>query len=89
MYLAASDYNFSLPTTPHPWWEQFLGSATTSTDAGSGNRQWGEEIATVANAILGLREYERNNPPHEKFLPSLMPGGSFNDPDSFLWESRG
>jgi hypothetical protein len=68
---------------PEPWWERFLGTGGTNRHDG------GVKIATVANAILGLVEYEQTNPTARMgFLPSLIPGGSFNDPDSFLWESR-
>jgi hypothetical protein len=83
IYLAATDLKLTLPMKPEPWWERFLGTE------GSTKRDGGVKIATVANAILGLMEYERTSPTVMMgFLPSLIPGGSFNDPDSFLWESR-
>ena len=76
IHLAATDLKLTLlPTT---WWELFLDNTINSK----------KDLATVANAILGIMEYEQNTPSHDKFLPSLVKGGSFNDPESFLWECR-
>ena len=83
IYLAAADFDLTLPVEPRPWWEFFVGNTTNSN-----NMSRGQQISTTANAILGLHEYERSNPSFKGFLPSLVPGGSFNDPGSFLWESR-
>lgn len=71
----------TLPVTPQPWWELFL-----STENGDNNCN--KDLSTAANAILGLLECERKSPSCKDFLPSMVKEGSFNDPDSFLAESR-
>lgn len=94
IYLAAVDFDLSLPVTPRRWWEFFLGKDDSNAKQENGDKaprckSRGEEVSTVANALLGLREYEHNNPSSKGYLTSLVPsGGSFLDPDSFLWESR-
>lgn len=69
------------PTYPKPWWEVFLGP----------NRN--QELSDVVAALLGLtaadepavvRATERAA---IEFVPSLVPGGSFNDPGSRLWRA--
>lgn len=86
VFLAALDLDVVLPTEPRPWWELFL-ETRDGTDNTHLHRS-GQEISTVANAILGMQEYERVDPSYKTFLPSLVDGGSFNDPDSFIYESR-
>ena len=93
IYLAAVDFDLPLPVTPRSWWEFFLSKDDSNVKQNGGKasrcKSRGEEVSTVANALLGLREYERNNPPNKGYLTSFVPnGGSFLDPDSFLWESR-
>jgi hypothetical protein len=84
------DLNIALPIEPRCWWELFLEDDSPSKAKNSNNNsQCSQNLSTVANAILGLVEYERVDPSHERFLPSLVAGGSFNDPDSFLWQTRG
>jgi hypothetical protein len=70
--------------SPQPWWEKFVG------------KTFSEEIATSANAILGLccldKEKEAESLTDSLiastgYVCSLMKnGGSFNDPSSFLWD---
>lgn len=65
------------PTAQSPmWWTLACGK-----DAAS-------DVAEAANAILGLYDEQNLNVQAALygFLPSLEPDGSFNDPDSFLWE---
>lgn len=95
IHLAAADFNITLPMEPRPWWEFFLGandantaSYTSPTKNNNNKLSRGQQVSTVANTIVGLRHHERNNASFQGFLPSLVAGGSFNDPDSFLWESR-
>lgn len=69
----------SLPTTPRPWWEVFCGSDKS------------DELITAANAILGL-VIEKNSKDIQvatkAFVKSQLEKGSFNDPESFLWENE-
>ncbi|CAB9514755.1 Cyclin [Seminavis robusta] len=80
IYLACRDMKIELPMKPAPWWQLFLGK----------DDKCGENVATAANAILGLIHYQKQNATIMRdFLPSLVPGGStFNDPERFLWEVR-
>jgi hypothetical protein len=70
-----------LPIDPQPWWEIFIGSKRS------------DELATVANCILGLKEMEEENISNADamlasigFVRSLMEEKSFNDYESFLWD---
>jgi len=78
-----------LSMTPRPWWEVFVGPGR------------GDDLVAMCNAILALgggeeaREEEKS--PKDDgdwrmeamrgFVPSLVKGGSFNDPGSFSWEA--
>lgn len=67
-----------LPMTPRPWWEVFVGPGR------------GEDLITVCNAILALDDVDDGNWRMEAmrgFVPSLVKGGSFNDPGSFSWDA--
>jgi hypothetical protein len=76
IFLTALDLNVDLPMEPVPWWQVFCGPDKET------------EISTVANAVLGLVEATSITAvASSEFVVSLVPGGSFNDPGSFLWES--
>lgn len=82
--MAARDFKCSLPLRPTPWWEILLGAHKSA------------EVAEAANALIGIAlETEVPGSDSEStdfeiaksgFLRSLLDGGSFNDPGSFLWE---
>jgi hypothetical protein len=73
IYLTALDCNVVLPDD---WWQVLCGKGKEA------------QISTGANAVLGLLESNGSTAAASMaFLTSLVPGGSFNDPDSFLWES--
>ena len=73
--------------TPRPGWEVFVGPGR------------GDDLAAVCNAILALCEMgdgedssvESNRgqmlQATRGFVPSLVDGGSFNDPGSFVWDA--
>ena len=74
----------ALPLTPRPWWEVFVGPGR------------GDDLVTVCNAILALQEScdgrdssAENNvlQAMRGFVPSLVKGGSFNDPGSLVWDA--
>ena len=84
IFLAALDFSLDLPLSPQPWWEIFVGKTLSG------------DIATAANAILGLCRLDEENEA-EALTDSLIAtggyvrslvrnGGSFNDPGSFLCE---
>ena len=64
---------------PEPWWHTFCGSNSD------------EALSTIANALLGLVVTSNTDVliADEAFVRSLKPDGSFNDPNSFLWDSLG
>jgi hypothetical protein len=76
--LAARDFSIGLPTSPRPWWEIFVGKDKTM------------ELATAANAILGLVETTLIDSlvASRGFVKSMVVDGSFNDPGSFLWDHQ-
>ena len=79
----------ALPMAPRPWWEVFVGPGR------------GDDLVAVCNAILALQDSsdsDGGNPSVESnwgqmlqamrgFVPSLVDGGSFNDPGSFVWDT--
>lgn len=80
MFLASRDSSVKLPMTPI-WWEVLVGQVAES------------DIATVGNAIIGLREMNRVDEPEgwadsmvalNGYVQSLVQGdsGSFTDPSS-------
>jgi len=73
---------------PRPWWEFFLGKTPTNSYDTSNAVLMGQQVSIIANFMIGLREHENKHPSSKGFLKSLVPGGSFNDPDTFLWECR-
>lgn len=79
IYVAALEFNRVLPVKPEPWWHTFCGSNSD------------EALSTIANALLGLVVTSNTDVliADEAFVRSLKPDGSFNDPDSFLWDSLG
>lgn len=81
MLVTARDFGYSLPLDPNPWWEILIGEKQSHL------------IAEAANSLVGFAiEGQTNDKPSEfevaslGFVKSLLPGGSFNDPGSFLWE---
>jgi len=79
IYLASLDFGWELPTeNDEPWWQVFCGPAKEG------------QISEIANAILGLLSDEVDVLAGSKgFVKSLIPAGSFNDAESFVWESSG
>lgn len=76
----------ALPMTPRPWWEVFVGPGR------------GDDLVAVCNAILALYESSDGGDSSVEgqvrmlqamrgFVPSLVEGGSFNDPGSFVWDA--
>lgn len=79
----------ALPMTPRPWWEVFVGPGR------------GADLVTICNALLGLCESSEEVDTSEDgctgnnwrikamrgFVSSLVEGGSFNDPSSFVWDT--
>jgi hypothetical protein len=79
--LAAKDFDISLPLSPCPWWEVFIGKDKT------------KELATAANVILGLvvkteTSWIDSLVASRTFVKSLKKEPSFNDPESFLWDHQ-
>ena len=69
-----------LPMTPRPWWEVFVGPGR------------GDDLIAVCNAILALNDDDDDGRDWRTeamrgFVPSLVKGGSFNDPGSFSWDA--
>ncbi|KAL7475716.1 hypothetical protein ACHAW6_005193 [Cyclotella cf. meneghiniana] len=73
--MACTNHNISIPLTPRPWWEIFIGP----------NR--GEDLSVVCNAILAVGDVTRVDVSRAKyaFVPSLLEDMAFNDPESYLW----
>jgi len=71
--LSCIDHDTSLPLTPRPWWEAFIGP---------------KDLWTVCNAILAVGDESHVDMRRAKyaFVPSLLKDG-FNDPDSYLWST--
>ena len=71
----------ALPMTPRPWWEVFIGPGR------------GDDLIAVCNAILALNDVDDDDDGDWRteamrgFVPSLVKGGSFNDPGSFSWDA--
>ena len=77
----------ALPMAPRPWWEMFVGPGR------------GDDLVAVCNAILALSEIGDGGDSSvgsnwgqmlqamRGFVPSLVEGGSFNDPGSFVWDA--
>jgi hypothetical protein len=85
IYLAARDFAITLPASPRPWWEVFVGPNKNHL------------MATVGNAILGLGGGGGDDDDDavdvllasKGFVASLVKEGeSFNDPGSFLWDHQ-
>jgi hypothetical protein len=58
-----------------PWWTVFVG------------RDCSLALATICNALVGLtQQTELLNVASAAFVKSVVEGGAFNDPDSYLWE---
>lgn len=72
--MSCIDLEISLPLTPRPWWEVFIGPDR------------GEDLSAVCNAILAIRDMNNVDTRRAKFafVPSLLKDGSFNDPESYL-----
>jgi hypothetical protein len=78
IHLACIDSDISLPLTPKPWWSAFLG------------QEKGEDLSSICNAILALGDndcVEGYADASTKYLISLVDGGSFCDPGSFIWNA--
>jgi hypothetical protein len=76
--LFCTNHELTLPLTPRPWWEIFLGR----------NRK--DDLSTVCNAILAVGDISDVDSRRAKYVyvPSLMKDGSlFNDPESYLWST--
>ena len=68
-----------LSMTPQPWWEVFVGPGR------------GDDLIAICNAILALNDGDVDGDWRTEamrgFVPSLVKGGSFNDPGSFSWDA--
>jgi len=73
IYLSSREKDIILPMQPRPWWQAFIGT----------DRE--QHLSNVCNAFLALRHHPSVPDAFLKFIPSLLPDGSFNDPDSFIW----
>ena len=73
--MACTNHNISIPLTPQPWWELFVGP----------NR--GDDLSAVCNTILAVGDMTHVDVSRAKyaFVPSLLEDMSFNDPESYLW----
>jgi len=78
IYLACLDTHICLPTDPRPWYYVFIGEKSD------------QDLSNTCNAILSLgdEKLEGYRDVMRTFIVSLVEGGSFNDPGSFLWESN-
>jgi len=63
--------------TPRPWWDVFVGP------------ERGDDLIAVCNAILALGGDDSawRMRAMRGFVPSLVDGGSFNDPGSYVWDA--
>lgn len=58
-----------------PWWRVFVG------------RDCSLALSTIMNALVGLtQEMEVVEIASIAFVKSVVYGGAFNDPDSYLWD---
>ena len=95
IWLAANDLDITLPVSPCPWWEVFIGKNKT------------QQLVNAANAILGLvtkssaSSSSQNQETEEEdiwldslvalcgFVKPLLPNNTgFNDVGSFLWDHQ-
>jgi len=76
IYLASLEEKYPLPGKPRPWWHVFVGPDKD------------ESLAAVCEANLFCRSKDNTelSLADEAFIPSLLPKGSFNDPNSFIWD---
>jgi len=72
--LAALHQNISLPSSPRPWWQVFLGS----------DREI--DLSIICNALMALRKHGQKpiKQALRMYIVSLS-GNSFVDPSSFIW----
>ena len=76
------------PMKPRPWWEVFVGPGRE------------DDLMAVCNALLALaaapgsdedgendRWEEQKRRAMRHYVPSLVVGGSFNDPGSYIWKA--
>jgi transcription initiation factor TFIIIB Brf1 subunit/transcription initiation factor TFIIB len=78
IHLACCECDVSLPLTPTPWWCAFL-------KEGKDN-----DLSIICNAILALGDtncVEGYADACTRYVVSLVDGGSFCDPGSFIWNS--
>jgi len=58
-----------------PWWRVFVG------------RDCSLALSTICNALVGLTQQKKlTEIASTAFVKSMVEGGSFNDPDSYLWD---
>lgn len=58
-----------------PWWRVFVGHDCS------------KDLSTICNALVGLTQRkELMQLASTAFVKSIVEGGSFNDPDSYLWD---
>ena len=68
--------NKTLPLDPRPWWHVFIGPS------------YDQDLVDVCNALLALRDENCVKGYREamrKYVISMVDGGSFIDPGSFIW----
>lgn len=91
--MASSIHNVELPLTPRPWWEVFIGGPSSSNSNSNSNQNSNlvEDLSTICNSMLAVGDDVNDLDVRRSkyaFIPSLIEaadGGSFNDPDSYLW----
>jgi len=75
-----------LPMQPRPWWEVFIGPDRD------------DDLIAICNAVLGLGGQDDDEDATATgeiqdamrgYVPSLVEGGSFTDPGSYLWHNCG
>ena len=73
IHLAARDCNVNMPEGP--WWRVFVGLDCSLA------------LSTIMNALVGLvQEQKVTDVASLAYVKSVVEGGSFLDPDSFLWD---
>lgn len=78
IYLACLHQNKNLPFDPRPWWHVFIGPSND------------HDLIDACNALLALRDencVEGYKEAIRKYVISLVDGGSFNDPGSYIWNA--
>jgi hypothetical protein len=63
---------------PRPWWHAFIGPGHD------------EGLSNVCNALLALRDgncIAGYKDAMQKYVISLVDGGSFSDPGSYIWNT--